>query len=262
MKMKLKHLVAALVISSSAAISAQAGVISGWDFSQWISGGGLLSIDGATFTNTLGANYSNLDSTFNAGPDSGVFGTMYMNGQFGSANIVPTGNGDEAMIPFAGSLASNLSGIVPNPFDSLTIQIAEGAIEANFASMLTQAATSIVFSAVPGAGLQGDTWSVAFGARTALTSGTINVEFSTDGIAYASVGSAVLSGVDTLYSFAAPAAASAAGYFRLTFNAAGSLIDNLAISANVSPVVPEPAIASLLAVGLGGLGYLGTRRKG
>jgi PEP-CTERM motif len=258
--MKLKHFIAALALSTTAAMSAQAAVISGWDFSQWVSGGGLLSIDGATFTNTLGANYSNLDPSFNAGPDSGVYGTMYMNGQLGSASITPVGDGSEAFLPFAGSLSSNLNGILPNPFDSLTIQIAQGAFEANTASMLANAATSVVFSATPGAGLQGDTWSVAFGAKSALAGGTITVEFSTDGVAFASVGTANVGSVDTLYSFALGSAASSAGYVRLGFSGAGLLLDNVAISATVS-AVPEPATASLLGLGLAGLGYLGRRRK-
>ncbi len=258
--MKLKHFVAAMALSATSAMSAQAAVISGWDFSQWISGGGLLSIDGATFQNTLGANYSNLDPTFNAGPDSGVYGTMYMNGQFGSADIVPTGNGDEAFLPFAGSLASNLGGVLPNSFDALTIQIAQGAIEANLASMLTNASTSVVFSATPGAGLQGNTWTVAFGARSALAAGTISVEFSTDGTTYASVGTANVGSVDTQYSFALSSAASSAGYVRLSFSGAGHILDNVAISANVA-AVPEPMTASLLGLGLAGLGYLGRRRK-
>jgi hypothetical protein len=260
--MKLRHLVAALALSASAATSGQAAVISGWDFSQWISGGGLLSIDNATLQNTLRANYSNLDPTFNAGPDSGVFGTMYMNGQFGSSNIVPTGNGDEAFLPFAGSLASNLNGILPNPFDSLAIQISQGAIEANRAAMKSNAATSVVFSAVPGTGLQGSGWSIAFGAKSALSAGggSIVVQFSSDGIAYATVGTANLTTVDTAYSFAAPTGTSAAGYFRLNFTAAGSLLDNVAISATTS-AVPEPTTAALLASGLGGLALMGRRRS-
>jgi len=255
--MKLKHFVAALALSTSAAMSAQAAVISGWDFSQWISGGGLLSVDNATLQNTLTANYSNLDPTFNAGVQSAQYGTMYMNGQFGSSNITPTGNGDEAFLPFAGSLASNITGILPNPFDSLTVLIAEGGQqEANLARMQANAATSIVFSATPGA--NSDTWSVAFGARTDFAGASIIVEFSTDGSSYASLGTASLTGVDTLYSFAAaPGVTSQAGYFRLVFSGAGPQIDNLAISATV----PEPAIAGLLALGLGGLGYLGRRRK-
>jgi hypothetical protein len=258
--MTLKHLVAALVVSTASAMSAQAAVISGWDFSQWISGGGLLSVDNATLQNTLGANYSNLDPTFNAGPDSGAYGTMYMDGQFGSSAIVPTGNGDEAFLPTAGSLASNLNGILPNPFDSLTIQIFEGALEANLNAMVTNAATSVVFSALPGAGALGDTWSVAFGARNAgvLSNQSILVEFSTDGVAYATVGTASLNAVDTAYTFALGGAPSSAGYVRLSFSGAGLLLDNVAISANVT--VPEPATAGLLALGLGGLALLGRRR--
>ena len=258
--MKLRHLATATALSFCAALSAQAAVVSGWDFSQWISGGGLLSIDNATLQNTLRANYSNLDGTFNAGPDSGVYGTMYLNGSFGSSNVVPTGNGDEALLPFAGSLASNVNGISPNPFDSLTIQIAQGAAEANLARMQANAAVSVVFSAVPGAGLQGGGWSIAFGARTDFAGATITVQFSPDGASYASVGTANLTDADTAYSFAGAPGASSAGFFRLVFSGAGPQIDNLAISATVA-AVPEPAAAGMLAVGLGGLGLFGRRRR-
>lgn len=258
--MKLKHFVAALALSTSAAVSAQAAVVSGWDFSQWLNGGGLLSIDGVNFTNQLGANYSNLDPTFNAGPDSGIYGQMYMNGQFGSTNVVPTGNGDEAFLPFAGSLTSNINGILPNPFDSLTIQTAQGAIEANLNRMQSFAAVSVVFSGTPGAGQTGSGWSIAFGARTDVAGRTITVEFSSDGTAYASIGTASLTGTDTLYSFNAAPGTSGAGFFRLSFSGNGAQIDNVGISANLA-AVPEPATAGLLALGLGGLSFLGRRRK-
>ena len=71
----------AFVASSS---SAQASLVAGWDFSQY-AGDGFMSIDGGgSFTNTLPANYSDLDPTFGAGFESGAFGTMFADGQFGS----------------------------------------------------------------------------------------------------------------------------------------------------------------------------------
>jgi PEP-CTERM motif len=258
--MRIKHLVAAAAVSASLAMSAQAAVISGWDFSQYTSGGGVLSLDGnfTNFINTLGANYSNQDQSFNAGPDSSAYGTMYINGQFGSTNINPDpAAADDRFLPTPGSLVSNIGGISPNPFDSLTIQLNQGALEANLASMLSGGAVSVVFSATP-TGSLADTWSVSFGAR-ATNGGTIQVQFSTDGTTYATVGTATLTAGDTLYTFALAAGQSAAGYVKLDFSQAGQFLDNIAISANLP--VPEPATASVLALGLGGLGYLSRRRK-
>jgi len=62
---------AALVAGPSAA---QSSLVAGWDFSQY-AGDGFMSIDGgSSFTNTLPANYSDLDPTFGAGFDSSAFG--------------------------------------------------------------------------------------------------------------------------------------------------------------------------------------------
>ena len=68
-----------LIASAFLAAPAGASGIAGWDFSQYF-GDGILSTDGTTFTNTLPANYSNLDPSFNAGAGSAAFGTMFMNG--------------------------------------------------------------------------------------------------------------------------------------------------------------------------------------
>jgi hypothetical protein len=96
-----------IAVSASIAGSAQAYLVAGWDFSQYFNDG-LLSIDGATYQNTLSANYSDLDPTFGAGAESAAFGTLYFNGSFGSTSVSPTGNLTEEFLPTAGSLTSNL----------------------------------------------------------------------------------------------------------------------------------------------------------
>ena len=60
--MKTHSLFALLASLGLAAVSspAQASTIAGWDFSQYV-GSSFLSVDGASFTNTLDANYSDLD---------------------------------------------------------------------------------------------------------------------------------------------------------------------------------------------------------
>ena len=63
--MKTRSFVNSLAAIAAAALvsgSAQAAMIAGWDFSQY-AGDGLLSVDGASFTTTLPANYSSLDPT-------------------------------------------------------------------------------------------------------------------------------------------------------------------------------------------------------
>ena len=75
---------AAIGISVLSAGGANATMVAGWDFSQYLAPGAL-TIDGANGTNVLSANYSNLDPTSGAGAESAAFGTMYMNGRHGSS---------------------------------------------------------------------------------------------------------------------------------------------------------------------------------
>ena len=62
---KLTLLALALAVSIGTAVSAHAAsLVAGWDFSQYLSGGHVLSVDGVNLSNTLAANYSSLDPTF------------------------------------------------------------------------------------------------------------------------------------------------------------------------------------------------------
>ena len=77
MKMKLRAITPLVAASALLAGSAQAvvTVAAGWDFSQY-GGTGSLS----PLSNTLSANYSDFDPSFNAGSGSAAFGTLYFNG--------------------------------------------------------------------------------------------------------------------------------------------------------------------------------------
>jgi len=253
------------IASATAFLAAPAGAtgIAGWDFSQYF-GDGLLSTDGVSFTNTLPANYSNLDPTFNAGAESAAFGTMFMNGSFGSTNV-DAGGGSEQLLPTSGSLASNI-GFAPasNPFDSFSILTSEGQTFANALGMTALQAVSVVFSAdLSSASLLGQSWSLALGAKTFSGTSTIGVEFSTDGSSYSSVGTFNLTGVDSLFTLALAAAPSAKAFVRLNIAGPASgqaILDNVSILATTTPV-PEPGTAAMLLLGLAGLAVSGRRQR-
>lgn len=248
------------ILASLLALVAPAGVraemVAGWDFSQYF-GDGELSIDGVDYTNVLDANYSNLDPTFNAGVESAEFGRLYLNGEFGSTSV-PAGSGTEPILPSAatpgGSLVSNLEAPVQsfgdNPFDSFTVLQAEGQVFASLLSLLAVAPSSAVFKADRKAPASGE-WVLSFGGRTQVSGeSTLGIEFSPDGSSYSSVGSVVLTSIDTPYEVELGPASGATAFVRINFNPGADPlayphIDNVAIS------VPEPlAAGQLLAAGL------------
>src|SRR5262245_50854543 len=146
MRMKARVLIGWIASALLLASPAGATGLAGWDFSQYIDTG-VLSIDGATFTNTLGANYSELSGVpQNAGPQAGAFGTMYMDGTNGSSTV-DAGGGSEQFVPTTGSLTSNIafSPTAANPFNSFSILTTNGQQSANNLSMLAISAVSIVF---------------------------------------------------------------------------------------------------------------------
>src|SRR5262245_43391323 len=180
----------ALSLGWASASSAQASVIAGWDFSQY-AGDGFMSIDGGgSFTNTLSANYSDLDPTFGAGFESAAFGTMFADGQFGST-AVSAGSGTEEFVPSAavgGSLASNLDAPTLLDFDAFSVLSSEGQVSTESLAMLAPAAASVVFEAdLTGAGRTGTNWSLTLGARTTSGSSSIGVAFSSNGDSFTSL---------------------------------------------------------------------------
>jgi len=259
--MKAKLFLATLA-SLTLAGSAQAILVAGWDFSQY-AGPGFLSIDGASNTATLAANYSELDPTFNAGAESAAYGTMYADGTFGSTDITPTLDSfAEPIQPYTGSLVSNINKPFPIPFDSHTVLTTEGQAFADFFSLQALAGeiVSPVFNASLG-GLLGDTWELTFGAKTETGSAALGVEVAFNGGGYVSLGNANLTAVDTLFTFNLGAAPANNVQVRLTLDSTNvvSLIDNVAISAG--NIVPEPGTGLLVTTGLMGLAAMGRRRN-
>lgn len=265
-------LLTAVALSVTAAGSAHAAMIAGWDFSQYFADG-ILSTDGAAYTDTLAANYSDLDPTQGAGAESAGFGTLYLNGQFGSTNV-QAGSGTEPILPsgaVGGSLSSNLDapgGLGGSlSFDTHSILAFEGQAYTNFLALTATDAANVVFaanlSAVPELGSD---WSVSFGARTFSGAGSIGISFSTDGVNYTNAGTAALSTLDTLYSVALGAVASDFAYVKFDFSAPGAggagqaFVDNVAINANLA-AIPEPGSALLLGLGVLGLAAAGRRPR-
>jgi hypothetical protein len=242
-------MIVSMAVSASIAGPSQAFLAAGWDFSQY-AGDALLQIDGIHFTTTLSANYSDLDPTFGAGAESAAFGTMYLNGSFGSSAVVPTGFNDEAFLPTAGSLQSNLDLPLPS-FDAFTVLQAEGQLLYNPLSMTAQDAVSVVFktdlSSVPETG---GNWSLSFAGKTFSGTSIVGIDFSIDGSSYASAGSVMLDDSDARYSVNLGTAASETAFVRFSFNPEGvaqPIIDNVAVS------VPEPGILVQSLAALSGL---------
>lgn len=265
MNFRLLTSLTSLALAALVGNSAQATMIAGWDFSQYL-GDGFMSTDGGnSFTNTLSANYSDLDPSFGAGAESAAFGTMFANGSFGSTNV-DAGSGNEQFVPSAsvgGSLVSNRTAPGGVDFDSFTVLLSEGQTSAESLAMLATAPSVITFAAdllsVP---VIGSDWSVSFGGRTSNGTSSVGIAFSSDGTTFTSFGSVNLTTVDSLFSVSLGAAATNTAYVRLTFNPVGSatpLIDNLAI--NATTALPEPSTALLGSLGLVGLAIAGRRRN-
>jgi hypothetical protein len=265
MKTRIATSLTALALAAFVGSSAEATMVAGWDFSQY-AGDSFMSTDGGgSFTNTLDANYSDLDPTFGAGAESAAFGTMYVNGQFGSTNV-PAGSGTEQFLPSAavgGSLVSNLTAPGGTDFDSFTVLASEGQISTESLAMIAAATSIVVFEADLGSvPVIGSNWSISFGGRTANGTSSVGIAFSTDGVNFTSFGSQNLTTVDTLFTVNLGVAATNNAYVRLTFDPVGinqPLIDNVALNATLA--VPEPSTAVFGALGLVGLLIAGRKRN-
>jgi hypothetical protein len=238
---------------------AQSTLVAGWDFSQY-SNIFFLSIDGATLVDTLDANHSDLDPTGFGGIESNEFGTMHLDGQFGSTDTPLSFEGldpfQPGQVPPGNSLLSNVNQAFlgfgsPAACTQGQIEQMPGANCSDFA-MIAIDAVSVVFEAVRTPSVSGS-WFVSFAGRT-VTSGTssVGVSFSTDGAGYGGGGTAQLTTADRAYTYVFGAPQADRVFVRFTFPSAQDPLSQPAID-NVGIAVPEPAsgigIAATLALG-------------
>ena len=263
---KTAYLAAGLVVG---AVSAQSHiVVAGWDFSQYI-GDGFNSIDPVNFetTNTLDANYAAfaVGSNFGLplGPNAAPFGTLYYDGSFGSTNVTVNFATDPivpAIVPGFISLQSNRFEGPGTGYESIESLKAEGQVEGQAAlALLSRNATNtVVFEAtLASVNLVGTEWGINFASLTRETTGSIGVEFSTDGGTVWSAPQIVnVTGVDTAYAVTGPMTAAESILVRMDLTD-GVFIDSYGITAIA---IPEPAAAGLL-IGLLALGAVARRRR-
>ena len=253
---KLIHaaLVAAIVIGGVASAYAAPVLVAGWDFSQYYADA-VHSIDGGQTAapSDIRANYSSLDPN-GAGAEAAAFGVFHL-------PFTPVGDASEPLLPTAvpgtGSLQPNLA---QGPYNQFTVLLAENQASQSDLAMLAVLTTSIVFEAdLTSVPQTGSGWQITLAAATQLGAGTVQVEFSTNGTSYVSLGTTNVTTSAIAFSSAVQGVSSDRAFFRLTMSPS-VVIDNVGITADLS-VVPEPATATLLAAGLLGLGLLGRRRR-
>lgn len=244
-----------LAASALLAGAAHSSTIAGWGFSQYL-GDGLLTIDGASGANTLAANYSALDPTAGVGAESAAYGTMFIDGSFGSSSVDPFAS--PQFLPTAaagGSLNANLGAPGLNPFDSFTILASEGQLFQNSLAMTATGPVDVVFRATTvGSGNTGQDWGISFGGKTFSGTSTIGVSYSLDGASYSAPTNVNLDTNDTPFSVLFGPIDAETIYVRLALASANGqpIIDNVSLNATPVPV-PEPGTLVLLAAGLGAL---------
>jgi hypothetical protein len=283
--MRTKLRIAALVFAAaalSAAGSAQAAFIAGWDFTQYAGAASLVVTDEGDTADTLRANYSDYDPTFGAGGASQPFGTMWMNGQHGSTNVDENA-AQPIFLPTTGSLTPSLglpglneTPVGDVPFDASTgvLEVAAGnylaGLGQDFRNVLSMRAlqdVQVVFEAnlaAVSALHVAENWSITFDGITNTGTSSVTIEFSTDGISYSALTPASLTTTGTAFTASVVGNPGDNAYFRLGFDGTGGgsatpRIDNVSISGDVT-VIPEPGTAALLLIGLMGLGAAGRRR--
>lgn len=266
MKMKALALAAASLLMAG---TANATMVAGWNFSQYSAG---FLFDGVNAgPDVLSANFSDLDTDtlvgggiVGLGAGAELFGRWYIDGSFGSFDT-PLDFADPFR-PATSSLTSNdlvPSTAVCGEFNGCaTSLLADGQLQHEDVAMNFDALLASVFEADLTSVVEtGSNWVLSFAGQTqaGTSSADIGVEVSTNGgVSFSNVGTAMLTSVDTPFSFNLGGTDLNQVLVRLTADA-GTIIDNVALSATLA--VPEPGTALLGLVGMAGLAYVGRRRR-
>jgi len=216
------------------------------------------SVDGATPTKTLDANYSDLDPTYGAGTESAAFGRMHLDGLLGSTNARLDGSDPflpSSMASRSGSLASNLGAPGGVDFDCFSVLHEEGQLFIVPITTTARAPVRVVFAAdLRSLREQGRDWEISFGGRVSRGSTQVAIEFSTDGEAFTSFATVTLTEVDSPFRVKLGSTPSQAAYVRLGFEPETerrqqAFLDNVAIHAALvaSGAGADPSLPSGLA---------------
>jgi len=249
--------VAAMAVASPA----QAALIAGWDFSQWALPGAL-TIDNATGTRTLNANYSDLNTEGQdgvVGPAETVPGTLFIDGTFGG--YVAPANFQGNFVPNTTDLTANVD-LPGGPLQfgtnaSFNLLTTDDQLFTNFMAMAAKEALSVDFQAF---GVLSDLF-LDFDAKSnSAGSTTIEVLLSTDGGASFAPVTTVNVGINQAANNVVLGGGTVVDpIVRLSFAEPGvsTIVDNVGISGTV----PEPGTLALLGAGVFGLGLIGRRRS-
>jgi hypothetical protein len=239
-KLALISVAAATVSSVSMAQTALHDLVAGWDFSQYVSG--VSSVDGASFTSTLDANYSESAR----GSAASGFGTIYYDGSFGSSNLNINPGPGVQLVPTGPSLVSNLN---YDDFGEVFDQVGlDSTFEEDLKLVLGENAnTSLVFEVAGGY----TDYIFNFAGSMNANTNTLSFSVSSDGTSYTPVATtAELTTADTKFTvdFTSNGVINGASdvFIKMDFSniAQGSevFIDNVAVLG----VIPEPSMSLAL----------------
>lgn len=253
-------------LAATSALSANAVMIAGWDFSQFQTSG-VNFIGGSVLVGSANANYSDFSSP---APDfaNSVFGSIYYDGTNGSSdatNGLDLNPANDTVVPVSGAVTANGSvagdGSVFGSSGSFLLLDVSGQPFREDLSLRADAGSALVFSAdLSSTSFFGNDWEISFGAEAASAS-TISWEFSTDGSSFFSAGVTSNIGAEAAETvdFGTSLDGATQVFLRGTFAGDAITLDNVAISATTA--VPEPSTYAMIMAGIAGVVVYFRRRR-
>jgi len=240
---------ACLFVASQAQAIAQ--LVAGWDFSQSCLEGNLCD-QAFQEVQTLPANYSDLDPTDGMGAESAAFGTMHLDGQFGSSDVPGFSGWFTTVSP---SLTLNTS--VHADFPSVAMG-AEGNASimqseipgvpyqqhAMRASDIVDAVFRVDLTSSPG--MLGSDWEVSFAAQSEGAASEVAVSFSMDGVDYGVPEVLAIGEAEEVITVALGGTDVSEAFVKLSFDFPQdpARIDNLAIKAELQQMATTTTLAA------------------